>query len=37
MVYTRKIDDQIYTFGVSGRLHRSNVLLYGHQTESLWS
>ena len=25
------------TFGVSGRLYESNVLLYDHQTESLWS
>jgi hypothetical protein len=27
----------VYTFGVSGRLYKSNVLLYDHQTESLWS
>lgn len=27
----------MYTFGVSGRLYKSNVLLYDHQTESLWS
>lgn len=25
------------TFGVSGRLYKSNVLLYDHQSESLWS
>ena len=25
------------TFGISGRLYKSNVLLYDHQTESLWS
>jgi len=25
------------SFGVSGRLYKSNVLLYDHQTESLWS
>lgn len=25
------------TFGVSGLLYRSNVLMYDHQTESLWS
>lgn len=37
MVYSRKLDDKIYTFGVSGRLYKSNVLLYDHQTESLWS
>jgi hypothetical protein len=28
--------DRQYTFGVSGRLYKSNVLLYDHQTESLW-
>ena len=27
----------MYSFGVSGRLYKSNVLLYDHQTESLWS
>ncbi|MBI4596676.1 MAG: DUF3179 domain-containing protein [Candidatus Tectomicrobia bacterium] len=37
MVYSRKVDDKTYTFGVSGRLYKSNVLLYDHQTESLWS
>ncbi len=37
MVYSREIDGQEYTFGVSGRLFKSNVLLYDHQTESLWS
>ena len=37
MVYSRKIEDEIYTFGISGRLYKSNVLLYDHQTESLWS
>lgn len=25
------------TFGISGRLYKSNVLLYDHQSESLWS
>ena len=37
MVYSRKIEDKEYSFGVSGRLYKSNVLLYDHQTESLWS
>jgi hypothetical protein len=27
----------VLTFGISGRLYKSNVLLYDHQTESLWS
>ncbi|MFQ5456509.1 MAG: DUF3179 domain-containing protein [Nitrospirota bacterium] len=31
------IDDRTYTFGVSGMLYNSDVLLYDHQTESLWS
>ncbi|MFQ5780770.1 MAG: DUF3179 domain-containing protein [Nitrospiria bacterium] len=26
-----------YTFGVSGLLYKSDVLMYDHQTESLWS
>lgn len=37
MVYSRNLERKIYTFGVSGRLYKSNVLLYDHQTESLWS
>jgi hypothetical protein len=35
-VYARKVDGKTYTFGVSGLLYRSNVLMYDHQTESLW-
>ena len=37
MVYSGRIDDTVFTFGVSGRLYKSNVLIYDHQTESLWS
>jgi len=37
VVYSRKIKDKIYTFGVSGRLYKSNVIFYDHQTDSLWS
>ena len=37
MVYSAKVDRKTYTFGVSGRLYKSNVLIYDHQTESLWS
>ncbi len=37
MVYSGKIEDKVFTFGVSGRLYKSNVLIYDHQTESLWS
>ena len=36
-MYSRKIADEVYTFGVSGKLYKSNVLIYDHQTESLWS
>jgi uncharacterized protein YuzE len=37
VVYSRKVNDQLLTFGISGRLYKSNVLLYDHQSESLWS
>ena len=37
MVYSRNVEGKLHTFGVSGRLYKSNVLLYDHQTESLWS
>ncbi len=35
-MYARKVAGKTYTFGVSGLLYRSNVLMYDHQTESLW-
>jgi hypothetical protein len=35
-VYARKVNGQEYTFGVSGMLYRSNVLMYDRETESLW-
>lgn len=31
------INGKKYTFGVSGLLHNSDLLMYDHQTESLWS
>lgn len=37
MVFKREIGSQVYTFGVSGLLYNSDVLMYDHQTESLWS
>lgn len=37
IVFDREIGGATKTFGVSGRLYQSNVLLYDHQTESLWS
>lgn len=36
-MFARKIEDRLLTFGVSGLLYQSNVLMYDHQTESLWS
>ncbi len=35
--FSAMIDNQKHTFGVSGLLYNSDVLLYDHQTESLWS
>jgi hypothetical protein len=35
--FLRRVDGQILTFGVSGLLYQSDVLMYDHQTESLWS
>lgn len=36
-VFRRQFGEQKYTFGVSGLLYNSDVLLYDRQTESLWS
>lgn len=37
LVFGRMVDGEELTFGVSGRLYKSNVLMYDHATESLWS
>jgi len=37
MGFLRKVGNHILTFGVSGLLYQSDVLMYDHQTESLWS
>lgn len=37
MVFSRRVNGRVLTFGVSGLLYQSNVLMYDHQTESLWS
>lgn len=37
MVFERNIDGRVLTFGVSGLLYQSDVLMYDQQTESLWS
>lgn len=36
-MYARKIGETEYIFGVSGLPWNDNVLMYDHQTESLWS
>lgn len=37
LIFYRLVAGQEVTFGVSGLLYRSNVLLYDHETRSLWS
>ena len=37
MIFDRTIEGEITTFGVSGLLYQSDVLLYDRATESLWS
>ena len=37
MVFARDIGDQTLTFGVSGKLVMNALVMYDHQTDSLWS
>ena len=37
MVFDRYIDDKLRSFGVSGLLYQSDVLMYDRETNSLWS
>ena len=37
MVFEREINDEVKTFGVSGLLYQSDVLMYDRQSQSLWS
>ncbi|OVE77818.1 hypothetical protein BVX98_01800 [bacterium F11] len=37
MIFDATIEGKKHTFGVSGLLYNSDVLMYDHQTESLWS
>ena len=37
MVFDRKFGDEVKTFGVSGLLYNSDVLMYDRESESLWS
>lgn len=36
-MYSRELDGKTYTFGVSGKLLYDALLMYDHQTRSLWS
>jgi hypothetical protein len=37
MIFDRKIGGKVRTFGVSGMLYQSDVLMYDREDESLWS
>lgn len=37
IAFNAKVNDEILSFGVSGLLYNSDVLLYDRETESLWS
>lgn len=37
MVFDRNVNDEVLEFGVSWKLHNSNLLMYDRQSESLWS
>lgn len=36
-MYAREINGQVYSFGVSGKLWANGLIMYDHQTDSLWS
>ncbi len=36
-MFSRIVDGREYTFGVSGKLWRNGLVMYDHQTETLWS
>ena len=37
VIFASELGEDLFSFGVSGLLYNSDVLLYDHQTESLWS
>ncbi|MBT4303213.1 MAG: DUF3179 domain-containing protein [Actinobacteria bacterium] len=37
VAYDRRLDDRVLTFGTSGKLYNSALVMYDRQTESLWS
>lgn len=36
VVFDRRVDGNVYSFGVSGIVRQSNMIMYDRQTESLW-
>lgn len=36
-MYDRRVGQQTFSFGVSGKLYRNALVMYDHQTDSLWS
>lgn len=36
MVFDRRVDGRVLTFGTTGRLRHSDLVMYDHQTESFW-
>jgi hypothetical protein len=36
-VFSRRVEGKVYTFGVSGKLWKNGLVMYDHQTETLWS
>ncbi len=37
LAFDRRLGDRLFTFGTSGMLYRSDLVMYDRQTESLWS
>ena len=37
LAFDRRLGDRVLTFGTSGMLYRSDLVMYDRQTESLWS
>lgn len=37
LAFDRRLDERLLTFGTSGRLYLSDLVMYDRQTESLWS
>jgi hypothetical protein len=37
LAFDRRVDERVLTFGTSGKLYLSDLVMYDRQTESLWS